>query len=109
MIIFVNIIDKILFLINKIGHEPVFFTHRAEWPCQFHSDDHICLYETNEGWLFYGDLFINGQIKYLKEDEDIYSILDSLKSIAKIEPSKMLFSLSGVIERPREAIHHKIA
>ena len=52
MIVLVNIIDKILFLINKIGHEPV-----------FHTDDNIYLYETNEGWFFSGDLFINGKIQ----------------------------------------------
>jgi glyoxylase-like metal-dependent hydrolase (beta-lactamase superfamily II) len=77
-------------------------------PTPGHTDDHICLYEPNEGWLFTGDLFIGGQIRYLREDEDIYSILDSLRRIASL-PVKMMFcSFSGTVDQPKEAIQKKI-
>ena len=65
-------------------------------PTPGHSDDHICLYEPNEGWLFSGDLFISEQVKYLREDEDIYSIIDSLKKVAALHPKKMFCSFSGL-------------
>lgn len=73
-----------------------------------HSDDHICLYEPNEGWLFSGDLFLDEEVRYTREDEDVYSLLDSLKIIAPLPIRKMFCSFSGVIESPREAIQKKI-
>jgi glyoxylase-like metal-dependent hydrolase (beta-lactamase superfamily II) len=77
-------------------------------PTPGHSDDHICIYEPNEEWLFTGDLFISERLRYLREDEDIYSIIDSLKRIA-IFPLKMMFCcFGGRIDRPKDAIHQKI-
>jgi glyoxylase-like metal-dependent hydrolase (beta-lactamase superfamily II) len=77
-------------------------------PTPGHSDDHICLYEPNEGWLFSGDLFISEQVKYLRRDEDIDSMIDSLKKVAALHPKRMFCSFSGSIDRPEDAIHHKI-
>jgi glyoxylase-like metal-dependent hydrolase (beta-lactamase superfamily II) len=77
-------------------------------PTPGHTDDHICLYEPNEGWLFSGDLFINEEIRYVTKDEDVYSIIDSLKKVAALHSKKMFCSFSGVVDRPEEAIHRKI-
>jgi glyoxylase-like metal-dependent hydrolase (beta-lactamase superfamily II) len=77
-------------------------------PTPGHSDDHICLYEPNERWLFSGDLFISEQVKYLRKDEDIDSIIDSLKKVAALHPKKMFCAFSGFVDRPEEAIHRKI-
>jgi glyoxylase-like metal-dependent hydrolase (beta-lactamase superfamily II) len=77
-------------------------------PTPGHSDDHICLYEPNEGWLFSGDLFISEQVKYLREDEDIYSLIDSLKRVVALHLKKMFCSFSGPIDKPLGAIHKKI-
>ena len=73
-----------------------------------HSEDHICLYEPNEGWLFSGDLFIGEHLRYLREDEDIYSVLDSLKRIATLKLKRMFCSFSGIIDRPEDAIRQKM-
>jgi len=77
-------------------------------PTPGHTDDHVCLYEPNERWLFSGDLFIIEQIKYLREDEDIYSILNSLKRVAALQPKNMFCTFSGIVDKPGEALHHKI-
>jgi glyoxylase-like metal-dependent hydrolase (beta-lactamase superfamily II) len=77
-------------------------------PTPGHSEDHICLYEPNEGWLFSGDLFISEQMRYLRKDEDVYSILDSLKKIAVLRPKRMFCSFNGSIDNPLEAILKKI-
>jgi glyoxylase-like metal-dependent hydrolase (beta-lactamase superfamily II) len=77
-------------------------------PTPGHADDHICLYEPNEGWLFSGDLFIGEQLRYLREDENIHSVLDSLKKVAALRPKKMFCAFSGLVEKPAEALHHKI-
>jgi glyoxylase-like metal-dependent hydrolase (beta-lactamase superfamily II) len=77
-------------------------------PTPGHSDDHICLYEPDEGWLFSGDLFLDEEVRYTREDEDVHALLDSLKRVASLELRKMFCSFSGVIEKPKEAIQKKI-
>ncbi|MBM4351181.1 MAG: MBL fold metallo-hydrolase [Deltaproteobacteria bacterium] len=77
-------------------------------PTPGHSDDHICLYEPNENWLFSGDLFLDEEVRYTREDEDVYALLDSLKRIASLQPIKMFCSFSGAIEKPAEALQKKI-
>jgi len=77
-------------------------------PTPGHSDDHICIHEPNEGWLFTGDLFIGEELRYLREDEDVYAGLESLKKIAALSLKKIFCSFSGVIYRPKEALHQKI-
>ncbi len=78
-------------------------------PTPGHSDDHICLYEPNEGWLFSGDLFIKERLKYLREDEDIHSVIDSLKKVAGLRPKKMFCSFSGLIDNPEETLKRKLS
>jgi glyoxylase-like metal-dependent hydrolase (beta-lactamase superfamily II) len=77
-------------------------------PTPGHSDDHICLYEPNERWLFSGDLYIKTQVKYLREDEDVYAILNSLKRVASLRPKKIFCAFSGPIDNPEEALQEKI-
>jgi ribonuclease/clavin/mitogillin len=73
-----------------------------------HTEDHICLYEPNEGWLFSGDLFVSEQVKYLRKGEEIYSIIDSLKKVVVLHPKKMFCCFSGIVDQAEEAIHRKI-
>jgi glyoxylase-like metal-dependent hydrolase (beta-lactamase superfamily II) len=77
-------------------------------PTPGHSDDHVCFFEPNEGWLFSGDLFLSEQMKYLREEENVFSIMDSLKKMAALHPKKMYCSFNGLIDRPMEAIQKKI-
>ncbi len=77
-------------------------------PTPGHSDDHICLFEPNEKWLFSGDLFLSEQMKYLRKEENIFSIIDSLMKVAALHPKKMFCSFNGPIDQPMEAIHKKI-
>ncbi len=77
-------------------------------PTPGHAEGHICLYEPNERWLFSGDLFIGAQLRYLRKDEDIYSVLDSLKRVADLKPKRMFCSFSGIVDNPETAIHQKV-
>jgi glyoxylase-like metal-dependent hydrolase (beta-lactamase superfamily II) len=86
-------------------------THKFRFlvmPTPGHSDDHICIYEPNKEWLFSGDLFISERLRYLREDEDIYSAINSLKKIVSLPLKTMFCSFSGMIDRPMDAIHQKI-
>lgn len=77
-------------------------------PTPGHTEDHICLYEPKEGWLFSGDLFLDEEIRYTRRGEDIFALLESLKRIASLRPKKMFCSFSGLIENPGEALRRKI-
>ncbi len=77
-------------------------------PTPGHSEDHLCLYEPDEGWLFSGDLFLDEEVRYTREDEDIHELLASLKRVAALEPRKMFCSFSGMVEQPKEALQKKI-
>jgi glyoxylase-like metal-dependent hydrolase (beta-lactamase superfamily II) len=62
-----------------------------------HADDHICLYEPNEGWLFSGDLFIGEQLRYLREDENIHFRSRFSEEVAALRP-KMFCAFSGLVK-----------
>lgn len=73
-----------------------------------HSDDHICLYVPERGWLFSGDLFVGGRDRALGVGYDIWGVIDSLKKVAQ-RPIRMLFpGCARVREEPQSALHAKI-
>jgi hypothetical protein len=47
-------------------------------------------------------------VKYLREDEDVYAILNSLKRVASLRPKKIFCAFSGPIHNPEEALQEKI-
>jgi glyoxylase-like metal-dependent hydrolase (beta-lactamase superfamily II) len=78
-------------------------------PTPGHTDDHTCLFEPNEGWLFSWHLFIGEQLRYSRKREDVYAILNSLKSVAPLHPKRMFCFFSGEVDKPELPIHKKIA
>jgi len=73
-----------------------------------HSRDHVCLYETNHGWLFTGDAFIGGKDRALRADYDIWKIMASLRKIADLD-SSLAFTGSGSVKKaPHSEIMRKI-
>ncbi|WP_027718036.1 MBL fold metallo-hydrolase, partial [Desulfovirgula thermocuniculi] len=74
-----------------------------------HSDDHICLLEPNEGWLFGGDLFLSENVQVLRRDEDAGQILASLRRLLDYD-IKVIFCASGrVVTEGKKALVAKIA
>lgn len=73
-----------------------------------HSVDHICLFETNYGWLFTGDTFIGGKDRALRADYNVWNIMASLRKIAVLDAS-VAFTGSGSIKKaPQQEIRQKI-
>lgn len=73
-----------------------------------HSDDHICLYVPERGWLFSGDLFVGGRDRALREGCDIWKVIESLKKVSQ-RSLRMLFpGCARVREQPQSALHAKI-
>src|SRR2546426_4852653 len=44
-----------------------------------HATDHVALFEPERGWLFSGDLYLAPRLRYLRADEDVYAMMDSLR------------------------------
>jgi glyoxylase-like metal-dependent hydrolase (beta-lactamase superfamily II) len=74
-----------------------------------HSPDHICLFESDRGWLFSGDLFVGGRDRALSAGADIWGVLASLKKIADLPLSKLYPGSARVRENPGCELREKIA
>lgn len=57
-----------------------------------HSDDHVCLYEPAQGWLFSGDLYVHHYIRYFMETESVATQIDSIKKVLKLDFERILCS-----------------
>jgi glyoxylase-like metal-dependent hydrolase (beta-lactamase superfamily II) len=74
-----------------------------------HSQDHLCLYEPQQGWLFSGDLFVGGKDRAIRQGSDIWTMIASLKRIAAL-PLEWLFPGSArVRQNPAKELADKIA
>lgn len=77
-------------------------------PTPGHCPDHICFLETDDGWLFSGDLFVAERIKYLRADEDAQRTLDSLRRVLMLDFHIMFCSHAGIVPDGRAALRRKI-
>lgn len=74
-----------------------------------HSDDHLCFFEPDRGWLFTGDLFVGGRERALRLDFDIWGIIESLKRISTLEIDFMFPGSARARSNPGPEIRAKIA
>lgn len=73
-----------------------------------HSDDHICLYEPHEGWLFSGDTYIRGKDRALREDYNIWRIIASLKKLSERDIDLIFTGSGNVRKNGSSALKEKI-
>jgi glyoxylase-like metal-dependent hydrolase (beta-lactamase superfamily II) len=74
-----------------------------------HSQDHLCLYEPSQGWLFSGDVFVGGQDRALRQGSDIWQMIASLKLLNQLSLSWLFPGSARVREAPKQDIEAKIA
>jgi glyoxylase-like metal-dependent hydrolase (beta-lactamase superfamily II) len=74
-----------------------------------HTDDHICLYEPDQKWLFTGDLFCGTNFIYLRQDENYLQILETLKKLSVLAVNTVFCNLKGAVSNGKEALLKKIA
>ena len=74
-----------------------------------HSADHLCLYETEQGWLFSGDLFVGGRDRALRAGQDIWQTIASLKRVADLPLQRLFPGSARVREQPVPELREKIA
>jgi len=74
-----------------------------------HCLDHICLYESDKGWLFSGDAYIGGQDRAMRADYDIAAMIASLELLARLDAAYLFPGSGHVRQNPRPALERKIA
>ncbi|PYP70612.1 MAG: hypothetical protein DMD36_06145 [Gemmatimonadetes bacterium] len=73
-----------------------------------HAADHIVLYEPNRRWLFSGDLYLAPRLRYLRADEDVYAMLDSLRRVIALEPELLFCQHRGRVEQGAAMLSRKL-
>lgn len=74
-----------------------------------HSDDHLCFYDREKGWLFTGDLYLSGHLRYLRRDENIQDLMKSLRLLANLKPRLLFCNHRGPVPDGEVALARKIS
>lgn len=77
-------------------------------PTPGHCPDHVCFFETRQGWLFSGDPFIHEGVRYLRADEDIGATLQSLRDGLRLAPRILFCAHAGMVDGASDALRRKI-
>lgn len=60
-----------------------------------HCDDHICLFERRQGWLFSGDLFFSTRPNVARPEENQWQLIRSLKKVKDLMPRALFPAARG--------------
>ena len=72
-----------------------------------HSRDHVCFFEPERGWLFTGDLFLAERLRYLRDDEDLTLLIDSLERVARLPARQVFCAHRGPLHDGMAALRRK--
>jgi len=73
-----------------------------------HAADHVALFEPERGWLFSGDLYLAPRLRYLRADEDVYAMMDSLRRVLALEPQLLFCQHRGRVEQGAARLRDKL-
>lgn len=73
-----------------------------------HSDDHICFFDPEHKWIFTGDLYLSSYLRYLRADENIYQIMDSLRKLIALKPEILFCNHRGPVDHAESALSKKL-
>ena len=77
-------------------------------PTPGHAIDQVSLYESNEGWLFSGDIFVHDYIKMFMRDEIIGDQIHSIRRLLELDFSKMFCNHQPVMSDPKSRLRNKL-
>lgn len=73
-----------------------------------HAADHVALFEPARRWLFSGDLYLAPKLRYLRADEDVYAMIESLRRVLTLEPEVLFCQHRGRVDRGPERLRQKL-
>ncbi len=77
------------------------------YPAPGHADDMVCLHVPERRWLFTADLFLSPRVKYLRFDEDVYALAESLHAMAQLPADVLFCGHRGVVKEGATALKEK--
>jgi glyoxylase-like metal-dependent hydrolase (beta-lactamase superfamily II) len=71
-----------------------------------HCNGHICLFEPDKGWCFTGDLFARENPKFIRPEENVGQLIDSMQKIMDLPSNRLVLftSVGKIVEDGREAL-----
>ena len=73
-----------------------------------HATDHVALFEAERGWLFSGDLYLAPRLRYLRADEDVFAMMESLRRVLALEPRALFCQHRGRVEHGAARLRDKL-
>ena len=73
-----------------------------------HAPDMTCLLDRSRGVLFGADLYVSRRLRYLRQDEDLQGILQSLRRALTLDSDTLLCSHRGVLPEAKGALQRKL-
>jgi glyoxylase-like metal-dependent hydrolase (beta-lactamase superfamily II) len=72
-----------------------------------HSVDHVCLYEPEREWLFTGDLFLAERLRFLRSDEQLRLLIESLERVGRLRVREVFCAHRGPVPDGPAALRRK--
>ena len=73
-----------------------------------HSHDHVAYWMPDRDWLLSGDLYVAPRVVYLRQVENAWLHLDSLRRVRALAPARLLCAHAGPVEDGAAALEGRI-
>jgi glyoxylase-like metal-dependent hydrolase (beta-lactamase superfamily II) len=77
-------------------------------PTPGHAKDLTCLFFPEQKYLFSGDIYISKSLKYLRSDENITQLIDSLKKLIALDFDILFCPHRGIVIEGKQALQDKL-
>ncbi len=73
-----------------------------------HAKDLTCYFIPERKWLFSGDLYISKSLRYLRVDEDLSQLIDSIRKVLELDFEVIFCPHRGIVEAGKQAMVDKL-
>ncbi|TKB50353.1 MBL fold metallo-hydrolase [Ferrimonas sediminicola] len=73
-----------------------------------HAKDLTCFYWPERGYLFSGDLYLSKSIRYLRADEDLLQLMQSIKKVLALDFDVLFCPHRGIVPQGQLALQEKL-
>jgi glyoxylase-like metal-dependent hydrolase (beta-lactamase superfamily II) len=77
-------------------------------PTPGHAKDLTCLFFPVQKYLFSGDMYISKSLKYLRADENLSQLIQSLRTLIKLDFEILFCPHRGIVENGKQALEEKL-
>lgn len=77
-------------------------------PTPGHAKDLTCLFLPEQKYLFSGDMYISKSLKYLRSDENLQQLINSLEKLIALDFEILFCPHRGIVEEGKKALKEKL-